>query len=49
MDTLEAKPKKYCCGAVKRLKEKCLKFHENDEAKCSEFIQAHEECKVVKR
>lgn len=42
-------PKKLCCGAIKRLKEKCLRFHNSDENKCAEFIKGHEECKVAKR
>ena len=29
--------KRFCCGAAKRLKEKCLRFHQ-DESKCIDFI-----------
>jgi hypothetical protein len=41
--------KRFCCGAIKRLKEKCLRFHDNNEELCSEFIKGHQECKVVKQ
>ena len=40
--------KRYCCGAAKRLKDKCLRFHQ-DEEKCREVIQGHVECVAVKR
>jgi hypothetical protein len=40
--------KRYCCGAAKRLKDKCLRFHQNEE-KCREVIQGHMECVAVKR
>lgn len=40
---------KYCCGAIKSVKERCLRVHDNDEAKCIDFIKGHEECKVIKR
>jgi uncharacterized protein involved in tellurium resistance len=41
--------KKFCCGAIMRLKEKCLRFHNNDVEKCQPYIEGHEECKIVKR
>ena len=30
--------KRFCCGAAKRLKDKCLRFHQ-DEEMCVEFIK----------
>lgn len=36
---VEMQPKKrFCCGAAKRLKEKCLRFHQSED-KCIEFIK----------
>lgn len=26
----QSKPKRFCCGAIKRLKDKCLRFHDNN-------------------
>lgn len=47
--------KRFCCGAAKRLKEKCLRFHQ-DESKCIDFILGsclvilgHQECVAHKR
>jgi hypothetical protein len=30
--------KRFCCGAAKRLKDKCLRFHQNEDM-CLDFIQ----------
>jgi hypothetical protein len=36
---VEGQPKKrFCCGAAKRLKDKCLRFH-GSEDKCIDFIK----------
>lgn len=45
----QPRPKRFCCGSIKRLKEKCLRFHNNDELKCAEFIRGHRECAEHKR
>lgn len=38
--------KRFCCGAAKRLKEKCLRFHQ-DESKCIDFILGS--CRIMQR
>lgn len=38
--------KRFCCGAAKRLKDKCLRFHQ-DESKCIDFILGS--CRIMQR
>ena len=45
---LGQRKKRFCCGAAKRLKDKCLMFNK-DEEKCAEMIKGHQECVAIKR